>query len=543
LFGDLICVEKREDLARHEKAIMPDGFMSAGAFVQRRRHYDNLPFVGESGLRKQLEVKRGQLRQWETMERQLRPKLEEVDRVNRRGSELIPEHATLADDLREAHALPRLEAELARNITQLNSIDRASFEERERDLVRREQEIGRHEAEQRPLLTSQLRGEITHLENQSASLSDQLAGAARQFERVQTEAGDLSIHAARLNQWRREVLTEYPALDAAARRFEKHESDAREQAAVRREKLVAARRELALAYRKFEDLPPESEDNAPWEKLRLQINEANIPDYQTKSASARKHWEGLFRTQVLAKLDRALREVRDLVVLLNTHLRAPIGNDRYQIEARPSPDFKVYRDLVSLNAQHVQDELFFASVSGELRDALEYFLKTLVDQPDSAEAVRLLDYRHYFDYDLLVGDARDAQARPVSVDRQSGKFSGGENQAPYFVAILASYLRAYNRHETRWQEPALALVPIDEAFSKLSPERIEDCVRALKQLNLQGVLSMSAGNIPFAFSQCDQLIIVSKHEERRGTRTLIRNVPVSIVRESAEGQTWMKDHA
>lgn len=131
----------------------------------------------------------------------------------------------------------------------------------------------------------------------------------------------------------------------------------------------------------------------------------------------------------------------------------------------------------------------------------------------------------------------------MSVDRQSGKFSGGENQSPYFVAILASYLRAYNRHETRWGEPSLAVVPIDEAFSKLSPERIEDCVRALTQLDLQGLLSMSAGNIPFAFSQCDQVIIVSKHEERRGGKTWIRNVPVSLLRASAEGQEWMRLHA
>ena len=85
-------------------------------------------------------------------------------------------------------------------------------------------------------------------------------------------------------------------------------------------------------------------------------------------------------------------------------------------------------------------------------------------------------------------------------------------------------------------------MPIDEAFSKLSPERIEDCIHALQQLDLQGVLSMSAGNIPFAFSQCDPLIIMSKHEERHGSRSLIRNVPVSILRDSEEGRQWRREH-
>ena len=98
----------------------------------------------------------------------------------------------------------------------------------------------------------------------------------------------------------------------------------------------------------------------------------------------------------------------------------------------------------------------------------------------------------YFDYDLMVSDVRDPDSKPVSVDKQSGKMSGGENQSPYFVAILASYLHAYNRHETRWKEPSLALVPIDEAFSKLSGERIQDCLKAMAELDLQGMFSMSS---------------------------------------------------
>lgn len=541
LFGDLICVETPDQMGKHDRAILPDGFMSGGAFVERRRHYDNLPFVGLAGLQKQLEVKRMRLSELEAEERQLRPRVEETDRIARRAAELIPDHNSLKRDLFEAASVPKLERELKQNIEKLNHIDRASFEEKERQHAAREKECEQWEAELRPLLASQNKGKIEEGEKQLNGLREELEAAARAFERVQDELGDISAHAARLNELRKNVTTEFPALEVASRRFEKLEGEARVEGVSAWEKVVADRRELAMVYRRYEELTPENPENAAWEKLRVQIASANIPEYQSKSEAARKHWENLFRNNVLARLDRALREVRDHVYLLNSQLKTPIGHDRYEINATPSPDFKVYRDLVSLNAQLREDDLFFSSVSGEMRAALDYFLKTLVDQPDSIEAARLLDYRHYFDYDLLVWDARDAEAKPVSVDRQSGKFSGGENQSPYFVAILASYLRAYNRHETRWREPALAVVPIDEAFSKLSPERIEDCVRALAQLDLQGVLSMSAGNIPFAFSQCDQLIIVSKHEERQGARTRIRNVPVSILRDTEEGRQWMKE--
>src|ERR1019366_7262484 len=39
-FGNLMCVERREALRDHDFAILPDGFMARGAFVERSRFYD-----------------------------------------------------------------------------------------------------------------------------------------------------------------------------------------------------------------------------------------------------------------------------------------------------------------------------------------------------------------------------------------------------------------------------------------------------------------------------------------------------------------------
>ena len=169
----------------------------------------------------------------------------------------------------------------------------------------------------------------------------------------------------------------------------------------------------------------------------------------------------------------------------------------------------------------------------DIRRAIEEIFQKLIDQPTSQEVMNFLDYRNYHDYDMHVTDTRDPEARPSSVDRHSGKFSGGENQSPYFIAILACYLRAYHRYERRRKDPSLAIVPIDEAFSKLSGERIRDCIGALKQLDLQGVFSMSSGNIPYAMDMCDQMITVMKREQNVGRRHIIRNIPVALTREEA----------
>ena len=52
---------------------------------------------------------------------------------------------------------------------------------------------------------------------------------------------------------------------------------------------------------------------------------------------------------------------------------------------------------------------------------------------------------------------------------------------------------------------------------------------------------MSTGNIPYAFEQCDHLLVVSKDERRVGRKLKVRNVAVSIARDSDEGRRWLKE--
>ena len=383
LFGDLICVQTLDQLndPAIDRGILPDGFMSGGPFVERRRHYDGLPFVGKLGLERQLALKRDECRDLDAQERRLAPVLTAVQGVIEHAAQFIPDHAPLARELFEVRRLAALETELKQNITRLNSIDRASFEEREKRLATLGRKLEEWEWEQRGLLQSEKRGEIKALENALATAREREAAAAAALDRAAREEGDLSPHAKRLKEWRADILARFPALDAAAREFERLERDADKQAGVSWEQLKAARHELALAYRKFEDLLPDNPSNDPWARLLDQIAGAGIPEYKSKAEAERKRWENLFRTNLLQRMDQALRRVNDTIVLLNDHLKQPIGADRYQIERRPNPDFRLYRQLIDLNAQFQDDGLFFQAVQGQLQKALEHFLEVPHQRP------------------------------------------------------------------------------------------------------------------------------------------------------------------
>ena len=537
LFGELICVGQREELRAHDAAITTDGFMARGAFVERPRHYDNLPFVGKRGLAQQLAWKEQQRDKLAAEERKLHPLEEDMQAVQAKWRELFDPPPSLWEDLARASDLPGKQAELETNIARLNQIDRAKFD----DLAQRQSDLettlGELSAEQRKLDRSEQRAHFRQSEKAVEARRAAEQETREKFDRIKNET-DVSAWLPRLAELRAEVCARLPAPDVAAGEFASlfHTSD--KDAAAEWQRVLAARHELALTHPRFDDLPHEAADNAAYDRQFAKLSESEIPDYTAKAERERKTWEKLFRTQVLEKLRNALFEVENTRALLNGYLKRPIGNNRYRIVKWENPDFALYHRLLDASAVAHEDELFFASADADLRDAIAQFLRLLVEQPDSAEAVRLLDYRHYYEYDMEVDDlGDDGEVKATSrVDRQSGKFSGGENQSPYFIAILASYLRAYKRHDTRSKQPSLALVPIDEAFSKLSGERIKDCIEALKSLDLQGVFSMSTGNIPYAFEHCDSLVVVSKDERRVGKRLAIRNTPVSLHKDSPEAR-------
>ncbi|MFA7344627.1 MAG: SbcC/MukB-like Walker B domain-containing protein [Terrimicrobiaceae bacterium] len=543
LLGDLMCVKKTSDLRTHARAILPDGFQYQRPFVERRAHYKNNPCIGRRGLGQQREFLQEQLRDVTVQIQVLAPKVHAAREFLDLAKSRRLDSESIHDDLAEAALLPAKEAELKDNIAQMARIRDLGIEEKERQMAEVESRLNLARRERDSLIGSPRQAQLAARRRDLADSETKASAAEDRLRRLQVEGLDVSLHLDHYRRLREELLTERPVKDLAAELArDRHHGCDKESLRLRQE-LTDLRRELALAHPAFAEFDPAADDNAPYDARLARIEEGEIPSYEGKATREKTNWQHLFRTQVLAKLHAALFEVENLIAVLNQELRTPIGNNRYQIHRRPNPDreMQTYRDLVDASVASGEDDLFFASMDADVRAAVEGIFQKLIDQPACREVVAFLDYRNYHDYDMHVTDTRDPDARPSSVDRHSGKFSGGENQSPYFIAILACYLRAYHRYERRRRDPSLAIVPIDEAFSKLSGERIRDCIGALKQLDLQGVFSMSSGNIPYAMDMCDQMITVMKREQTVGRRHIIRNVPVTLTREEALARYAARD--
>ncbi len=534
LFGRLMCVEDRQRLRDYDASIMPDGFTYRRPFAERRSHYNQQAVVGSKGLAQQRQHLEGELQKIKAELREIEPMVQTIEEADRFFIKNRLDSAMTHPAIGEALQLVDREEALNQNITRLRSIEIGDFESKENELRNLESELTSWEREFKAIQQSELTIELGKLQGQRAQAVEALERAK---EELRLSSGDdeseAEANAERRNELYEQLMEEYPVLDAAADKASSLETQFLIRSRELREQIVTSRRELAHEFPQFHEFAPESDDNSPWAERYQRISDGEIPSYETKAKREEENWQELFRTQVLVKLRSALMQVDATLDLLNRELRRPIGNNSYQIRRKANPDYKLYRQLIDNSELSEEEGLFFEMADETAREEVEKLFQQLVEDPNSKEALAFLDYRNYYDYDMMVSDLRDPDARETSVDKQSGKFSGGESQSPYFIAILACYLRAYHRYQRRGDDPSIGLVPIDEAFSKLSGERIRDCINALCDLELQGLFSMSSGNIPYAMDLCDQMLTIAKKETTKDKRKIIRNVPVSLTQKEA----------
>lgn len=548
LLGDIFCVNDRAALAatEHEHAVTPDGFGYRSVFAERPRNYSGLPTLGRSALE-------SQRKHWRIKEQELKTQFERedapVERI-RQTLEQVELHQlrreSLHDDLAEASRLADLERQRDEKIAIQKTIDPQNFAGAMKELEELTAEIKRLDEERTDLLSNATKANANTAKRALDDATTAHKSAQDEFDKRRFNSGyDFSPDAERIATMHKELGQAHLSLVARINESLTRAQNAQSEAhgkwrdCVAERKLLQQNRDFGTRYEEF---AVESADNRPWQERLDKILPASVEDYSEKAKVERRTWEGLFRTQVLDKMRSAIERLTREIDLLRHELHQPIGGLRYKITCETNPDFKVFHRLLELAALAHEGELFGSLADPALKAELDTFFGLLVDKPESPEMSRRLDYRNYFVYDMLVVDERDPDSTPSSLNRHSGKFSGGENQVPYFIAILASYLRAYRRHDRR-KEPSLAVVPIDEAFSKLSNDRIRDCMVAMRTLDLQGIFSMSTGNIPAAFDHCDRLITVSRQRTGSGSgKTRFRNVATSVVRQSAEARALIRSH-
>ena len=247
----------------------------------------------------------------------------------------------------------------------------------------------------------------------------------------------------------------------------------------------------------------------------------DLERYAARLEQAQRDCKDRFRKDILFRMKddifNARRQFRELNKVME---QLTYGEEVYRFELEPSRDPQLaafYQVIVDKGNQQMTDTDSLDNLAATADPAYERQVDELMEkimadvdentrarQEGRATLSDYVDYRTYLDYDIKVTNTVSGQQAYLS--RVSRDSSGGENQAPFYVAICASLLQIYQKSEN-----SIRLVLLDEAFSKMTSDRIRPMMELFRRLQLQVLLISTVEKSTAIQPYCDITYSIVRH--------------------------------
>ncbi|MBV6498770.1 MAG: Chromosome partition protein Smc [Prosthecobacter sp.] len=508
LLGGIVAVTKVSQLDKHARALSLDGWLKDPPRRVKLTPEKELT-LGEEGLRRLRDQRESELRDTEAVIEEVRRDCEDLRAFLNRGREWRLDHFTAPAGSDEIHQLPRLRRELGElqaTWDLLATPDNVQAMENLR--VQNATLEGIHER------IGSLKTAITAFSVEQARLEDALAEdvtaeeqtrIARQTSRTLVRGINEAEIATRITAERQKSTSWRKAVEMAAALALRLDSQAQEARRLRDEERAA----LIEAHKDIgEALDAAEEGNDAFDQRREELETHELERYKTAAEAAKREWEERLQHQVLDVLREKLSEADRTKRELNRAMDHEIGGWRYQLTSRADKAHSAIWTLVEKGLPSGSDmDLFNAGAREDIERAKAELMAAIdaADNPDDKRHQRALDYRYYHHWDIEAKPAGRGDAAAISLNKSAKKQSGGENQAPFFVATLAAFRRVYDLGR-RDEQQNLGLVVMDEAFSKLSGDRIDDCLALARNFGLQLIMAFPEDRLPTMFQHADTVV-------------------------------------
>lgn len=282
---------------------------------------------------------------------------------------------------------------------------------------------------------------------------------------------------------------------------------------------------------------PEGIDGASrYQQEYLSLQNIELERHKEELAQAQVRCKDRFRKEVLFRMKDDILRARQQFKQINRVMEnLEYGEEcyRFGIDKSKDKELGIFYDIImdKDNQQIDQDneimaflaeanksEIFESQIedfmSRIMMDVEEHAKENLTGTHSGAKSMGMyVDYRTYLDYDIIVKNSVTDIEVPLS--KVSGEGSGGENQAPFYVAICASLLQIYEQNP----DGCMRLILLDEAFNNMTSDRIEPMMNMFKKLNLQLVLIATAEKATSILPYCDITYSIVKSGNRNAIRS------------------------
>jgi uncharacterized protein YPO0396 len=211
-------------------------------------------------------------------------------------------------------------------------------------------------------------------------------------------------------------------------------------------------------------------------------NTANVKIEEAKNQLEKKskELESAFMIDFVGEINESIQRAEEEMDIINAELKKlPFGNDTYKFIKSEKSDravfFKIKRKLKDY-LDNPENYMNSNRDDEEMEQYIKEYMDIILLEEDEDEYT---DYRKYFTYDMVITSKQGDNTVEANLSKKQGSASNGEKQTPYFIILAASLMQFY--HEKCCERLAF----IDEAFSALSRERIEQMVRYLEDNHFQ----------------------------------------------------------
>jgi len=214
-----------------------------------------------------------------------------------------------------------------------------------------------------------------------------------------------------------------------------------------------------------------------------EIVNVKFEESKAKLAKYRRDMHNIFRNDFIEKLGEGMKEGERMIRDMNTMLKAmPFAGDTYEFKMERLPDRKPIFDEIA----RIKDPTY--QIMSGYEDKPNEELDTMIDQMVS-DILRdedckddYADYRKYFSYSMIIHRVEGDENVEYDFEEKMRSGSNGEKETPAFIMLIASYVQCIPKKTT-----CVRLLPIDEAFCHMDPDRIAQMVKYLDSNMLQAI--------------------------------------------------------
>jgi len=282
------------------------------------------------------------------------------------------------------------------------------------------------------------------------------------------------------------------------------------EAEARREQAGAIREMAEYAANWQADVPVVDPDTmtvgyawAVGERARLENNE--LRRHREACAKASEEMRRMLKEDLLSRLAEKLEKVGHRIEALNALLaRHRFTGQVYSFESEVNLQFQRMHDLAMKFGSKANSDAPGSLDDKEISEAVAE-LEGMIEGVETAAT--LADYRQYFTFEIAMTDADGGR---TTMSTRAVKGSGGEAQAPFYVAIAASLASAYFPGHASGRPAGMGLALFDEAFNKLDVPNTQALLAFFRDIGLQLMIAGPEDKRATFTEAVDTMVLVNK---------------------------------